>query len=345
MMDGKKMDMQRFHRPAEFWQHRVKRSCLLAFLCLAWGPFARAQEMSVQVKADTSAILIGDQIGLNIEVYYKPGIRPRLPVLADTLSGHIQIVGRPRTDTLKKDGNAELIRQRYMITSFDSGTFAIPPLVFLFNRNGQTDTLLSAPQTLSVNYPPADSARGIYDVKPPMTAHYTLWDVLRITGYVILALMALSILLYVILRLKHRKKGFFRKEVPPEPAHVIALRELDRLKEEKLWQQGQLKEYYTRLTEIIRKYVEGRYGVPAMEQTSMEILENLKFTGFEDETTYHALEQLLMLSDLVKFAKELPLPDKNESNMLNAYVFVNHTKQQTTPAGAEKNEPAEKEKD
>jgi hypothetical protein len=119
-----------------------------------------------------------------------------------------------------------------------------------------------------------------------------------------------------------------------EPAHVIALRNLDLLKEAKLWQQGQVKQYYTNLTDIIRIYIEQRFEVPAMEQTSDEILASLRKIAIEDESCFAALKEILLLADLVKFAKALPLPNENESNILNAYLFVNHTKEIDKPAVA-----------
>ena len=112
---------------------------------------------------------------------------------------------------------------------------------------------------------------------------------------------------------------------PLEPAHVIAFRELDRLKEEKIWNRGMVKEYYTRLTEITRKYIERQFDIPAMESTTEEILDAFKRANLDDNLLNEMLKELLELADLVKFAKEDPLPVDNQTNLNNAYIFVQKT--------------------
>jgi hypothetical protein len=125
---------------------------------------------------------------------------------------------------------------------------------------------------------------------------------------------------------RRNNKPIFRSPKPADPPHVVALRELDKLRSEKLWQNNRTKDYYIRLSDIIRTYIEGRFGVTAMEMTSDEIIEGMRFSGFEDNNLINRLRNLFTLSDLVKFAKAQPLPDENETAMLDAYLFVNNTK-------------------
>jgi hypothetical protein len=110
------------------------------------------------------------------------------------------------------------------------------------------------------------------------------------------------------------------------PAHVVALNELDKIKQEKPWQQGRSKEYHTELTDIIREYIERVFNVNSMEMTSEEILEHLRILRLEQKTAYLGLTQLLRLADLVKFAKFNPTPDEHELSLSNSYLFVNETK-------------------
>ena len=105
----------------------------------------------------------------------------------------------------------------------------------------------------------------------------------------------------------------------------------------KLWQQGLNKEYYTALTETVRKYIVDRFGVNAMEMTSAEILDMLS----KEEIVvpvYDRLKQILLLADYVKFAKIHPLPDENDLSLTNAYLFVNETKQKMKAADQEEGE-------
>ncbi len=124
---------------------------------------------------------------------------------------------------------------------------------------------------------------------------------------------------------QHRKDPEIFSLKPQEPAHVIAFRDLDKLKEEKLWESGQVKMFYTRLTEISRQYIERQYGIPAMERTTEEILEAFRRSNTEEPLLDEMLKELLELADLVKFAKEDPLPVDNQTNLNNAYLFVQKT--------------------
>jgi hypothetical protein len=106
----------------------------------------------------------------------------------------------------------------------------------------------------------------------------------------------------------------------------VALSELDKIKQEKPWQQGRPKEYHTELTDILREYIERVYNVNSMEMTSEEILENLRNLRFEQKNAYLGLKQILQLADLVKFAKWNATPDEHELSLSNAYLFINQTK-------------------
>jgi len=109
------------------------------------------------------------------------------------------------------------------------------------------------------------------------------------------------------------------------PPYVVALSQLDKIKQEKPWQQGRSKEYHTELTDIVREYIERVFNINSMEMTSEEILEHLKNLKVEQKIAYTGLKQILQLADLVKFAKWNATPDEHELSLTNAYLFVNHT--------------------
>jgi hypothetical protein len=138
----------------------------------------------------------------------------------------------------------------------------------------------------------------------------------------ILALIGLVI--YLIL--KKKRKGYVFKPPVVQPAHVRAINELDKLKAEKIWQQGREKEFYSKLTDILRHYIYEREGVNAMEMTSGEILNEVRKLQ-EVDSVYDNLKQILSTSDLVKFAKYKPYPDENDLSLVNAYFFVNQTRE------------------
>ncbi|MDR3251648.1 MAG: hypothetical protein LBT42_08320, partial [Tannerella sp.] len=119
------------------------------------------------------------------------------------------------------------------------------------------------------------------------------------------------------------------KEAPKLPPHEQAMKELREIREQKLWQQGRNKEYFTEVTDTLRRYISTRYGASAMEMTSSEILELLRNEEPGNKDVYDLLKQILQLSDFVKFAKLHPLPDENELSMFNANLFVDRTKKVT----------------
>ena len=132
---------------------------------------------------------------------------------------------------------------------------------------------------------------------------------------------------------------FTQPEKPKLPPYEQAIKELDEIKQLKLWQQGKEKEYFTSITDTLRRYLVDRFGVNAMEKTSAEILDRVKSVD-EIVPAYDKLEQVLKLADYVKFAKFRPLPDENDLSLMNAYFFVNQTKPVVPSSEAESEEKA-----
>lgn len=145
--------------------------------------------------------------------------------------------------------------------------------------------------------------------------------------------MAIIILVVgLIWYLKKRPKAIpvIKKVIPVIPPHTIALNKLQELRDKKLWQQEQVKEYHIELSDILRDYLEKRYAVKTQEKTTDEILSGLKYIGITDDNK-NILRQILVLADLVKFAKERPLPADNEQSMDKAINFVLKTQQAAAP--------------
>ncbi|MGM0651141.1 MAG: hypothetical protein ACQES1_11640 [Bacteroidota bacterium] len=157
---------------------------------------------------------------------------------------------------------------------------------------------------------------------------YYIWNFIKnnwwwLTALVILVLAAV----YYFFFYKKDKPIFRQKVKPPEPAHVIAFRELDRIKSEKLWQKNRVKDYYTDLTDVLRHYLENRYDVKAMEKTSNEISQLLDEKKLMDENLKMKMQDILHRADFVKFAKSMPLPDENNRSLKQAYEIVEATKE------------------
>jgi hypothetical protein len=295
---------------------------LLVLIALNIPAVVNSQYVEIRAKLDTDQVLIGDQFNLNLLVSQPVGTEVRFPDIHDSLAGKIEVLRQGKIDTLVANDRLEL-KRKILLTCFDSGLYEIPPLRFGISSADWRDSIFSNSVFLAVNTVPLDSM--IRDIKQPLKVPVSFAE---IYPYILIVIGAAAVgyLAFYLLRKRKKKEPVFASAKPQEPAHLIALRELDKLKEEKLWQRNEYKLYYTRLTEIIRNYIERGFNIPAMEQTSYDILQSWKKAGYNDKDLYDILKQLLNLADLVKFAKEKPLPSDNEINLDNAYVFVRSTK-------------------
>lgn len=286
-------------------------------------------QVSVEVRMDTSMLWIGDQTKVHLRATFPENAMVGMPVFSDTIIDKLEILNISDIDTTFRD-NMYTISQEYLVTSFDSGWYAIPPLDFVVGLKAENriDTLQSAPVYFGVLTMPLDTTNrdAITDIKAPIDAPVTFREVFPFVG-IGLGVIVLALLIYV-LYMKFAKKQpvFIKKEKPKEPAHIIAFRNLDALKDEKLWQKGLVKEYYSRLTEVIRVYIEDRWGILAMESTTDEILRDLKPVDDIDKALKNLLHETLVNADFVKFAKAQPLADENEKSITFAYDFIAKTK-------------------
>jgi hypothetical protein len=283
------------------------------------------QQITLDAGIDSTHVLIGDQVKLHFEVQQPRDFKVYFPEFQDTVVKNVEILEKYKRDTSFLSENLMKVRQEYLVTSFDSGFYYFPPYEFPIENEFIQDTIASKPFYLQVFTLKADTAKGIFDIKPPYQAPVTVGEVIP---WVLYTLLAAGIVLAVIflVRKTRKKEPILLPAKPKEPAHVMAIRKLEDLKEKKLWQSGHVKAYYSELTEIVREYIEGRFQIKALEQTSDEILEALGRKKLQNQEAMEELRELLQLADLVKFAKANPLPDENDKCYRDAYDFVRRTK-------------------
>jgi hypothetical protein len=301
------------------------KAVLTVIFCALFAPTgASAQDVQVKARLDTGRILIGDQINLWLQLEQKEGLKVNFPLHEDSLAGKIEVMSASTPDTISKANRSWKLRQRLVLTSFDTGFYVIPPLTFRYN-NGK-DSVRTEPLSLEVLGMPVDTTKGITDIKMPYELKITFAEVLP---YIIVGLLLLAIVLFYLRYLRRKKVVPEVPQAPPAPLippHLIALEQLDELIREKLWQQGKIKLYYSRLTDILRQYIESRFKVPAMEQTTEDIIRDLKRGNHVRDEIRDELQGLLQLADLVKFAKWNPVAEENEASQQSAYDFVLRTK-------------------
>jgi len=281
------------------------------------------KNISITTSLSTDTIAIGDQVILNIKVVIPANFQIKFPLLKDSVSRGIEVIKRSVIDSANLKDNLKELTFKTIISSYDSGFHTIPSLPLVINNDTVfTDSLLLAVYTL----PRDTTIKEIYDIKQPISEPLTFAEVAPWAGGGLI-LAALIFLLILYIRSRKQNKPFTLIQKPAEPAHIIALRELDKIKHDKLWTSENHKFYYTRLIDIIRQYIESRFSVAAMEQTTDEIVHDLKQVEFTSEEILIQLNDLLILSDLVKFAKFTPLISENEHSLSLAYEFVEKTKQ------------------
>jgi hypothetical protein len=313
-----------------FFNSKFFLSITVIILGLTISSRSAAQDFSVNATPDSTLMVIGGQMDLTLEVAQPSDITVVFPQFTDTITKNIEIVDRTEPDTTALDGNRIAVTQIFRITSFDSGLHYIPPMEFeLASANLEAKKKTRSIGMMVVNpFEEVDPEKGITDIKAPIETPFRLSELYRflpwiLGGLAIVLLIAAGIWFYV--KRRNPLKGLI-KEKPKEPAHVIALRELEHIKQEKLWQKGEVKTFHSSLIDVLRDYIEDRYGIPAPEQITSEILQSLKSVDLPNDNVLEKIQQALELADLVKFAKMEPLPDENDLALKNAYLFVNQTK-------------------
>ncbi|MEN8225730.1 MAG: hypothetical protein ABFS05_10265 [Bacteroidota bacterium] len=305
------------------------------------GTELHAQEAIVDAHLDTTDILIGDQIQLNIAFSMPLDSRVIWPFYKDTLAAHIEIISMSAVDTIIHEGeNLVDMMQTITITSFDSGYYHIPPIKFQYQALDDTTfkEVSSMPMYLMVHTMEVDTANAIRVIKAPLEAPFTLSEIMP---WILMALAAIVISLlvvYILTRIKRKQPIFKIRPKPVLPPYVVAMDGLESLKEKKLWQAGKTKEFYTELTDIIRIYIEGRFKVPAVEMTTEEILDGIKDTD-SPQGSSSKLADTLVLADLVKFAKEKPMPLDNENSLSHCVDFVTETRPVSNEEESKTEEP------
>lgn len=286
---------------------------------------ANGQDIKVKTALEHDSIWLGDQIKLMIVVEQPAGTKIEFPQFPDSIQ-KIEILNKSKIDTSKLDGTRLQLKQTYIVTCFDSGAQYIPSFYFKAKRALHIDSIRSNDLTLFVKLPPVDLKKAPADIKKPFAAPITLKEIAPWLFGIILIGAIVFLVIYAMSRMKKKKPLFQRPPKPKLPPHVIALQELDKLKSEELWQHEKVKDYYTRLTDIVRIYIEERFSIAAMEQTSYEILTSFKGKEFQVyNKSVEELNEILELADYVKFAKLTPLPDENHKMLSNAYLFVKET--------------------
>lgn len=308
-------------------------------------PFLRSEaKVTVTAKLDSVNVQMGSLTMLGIEVVKdkdKPGGFP-LFQSADPNRGYVTVCGDSielrtsiKSDTVDIGSGRIQINYTVPVQAFDSGTFRLPPFVYISDSDtarSNTLTLNVIPMQVTADDPIAGFApvseperKKFFDFVPDWMADF--WWI------ILIALLAIGVFIWAMRR--YKKEGTVLKKKPEPSPYETAMKDLQELKSRNLWEQGMEKEYFTRLTDILRIYLDRRFGINAMEMTTREIMEHLNNSDVKDKRDY--VRQILSVADFVKFAKVRPLPADNIAAFDNAVKFVEETKPEPPSLSADDN--------
>ena len=298
---------------------------IFIFIILTVCTLASMAQVSVEAKIDSLEMVIGQQTDVTVTVTAKEGDQvefPNFKPLQQIIPGVEIVESGPMTTSGKSDGSC-LVQRNYTLTSFDGKLYYLPPFAVKVNgKEYKSKSLALKVLEIEVDTTNVDKFFGPKDVQDNPFS-WQEWSVIFWLSLIMLAMISITYYLY--LRLRDNKpivaKIRIIKRLLP---HQKAMKEIEAIKADKMVMSENQKEYYTKLTDTLRKYIEERYGFRAMEMTSSEIIDRL--TETQDSQALDELRLLFNTADLVKFAKYSTLINENDMNLVNAIEFINKTK-------------------
>ena len=283
--------------------------------------------VSISVKLDSARMMMGKTVQMHVNITQDKGLNGvLLNIDKKAITPEVEIANPGKNDTTSLDNNRIQIKRDITLQAFDPGTYQLPPMAYLVGK----DTAKSEPLTLTVDSIVVDTVGPIKDFKPIIKVPSKFLDFVPdvVSKYWWAWLLGIALIAFAIFAyLKWFKKGInplrpVKKRMPP---YEEAMLNLEKLKSRNLWQNGHEKEYYTQLTDILRVYIDRRFGINAIEMTSSQIMDKLK----ENNDAHLANEQLndvLEIADFVKFANMHTVADDNEISFQRAVNFVEQTR-------------------
>ena len=289
-----------------------------------------AAQVSVEAEIDSVQIFVGQQAHVTLTAHAKDQAKIEFPQFKPTqfITPGVEVLASQELEKKDQDNGFVARSVVYTLTSFDDTLYYLPPMtVKIDGKPYQSKSLALKVLTIEVDTTNVEQFFGPKDVQNN-PFQWSDWSLSFWLSVVLLVLLALCYYLY--LRFKDNKPIISRirivKRLLP---HQKALKEIEQIKADKMVASENSKEYYTKLTDTLRKYIEERYGFCAMEMTSSEIIE--KLTATQDESALSELRHLFLTADLVKFAKYSTLINENDQNLVNAIEFINQTKLENVP--------------
>jgi len=262
-----------------------------------------AQQKQVETSIDTTKNKIGAEFKLTLKTVVSSKSKVVFPKLKNI--GALEVIQSYPVDTVKKDDTYELIK-KYGLTQFDSGRYKIPSIKILIDKKPYLSDSTISVEVANVKVDTLQ--QKMYDIKDITIVDSGIGDWWK---YLLALLIMAGIGVFVYWFLKKQQKKKIEEEVYKTPIEK-ATSLLNNLEQKELVQKGEIKEYYSELTDIARNYIEEAIHIPAMESTTSELIQAIRLASTKKKMTLtpetvENLERVLRQADLVKFAKSKPL--------------------------------------
>jgi len=317
----------------------MKKTILILMATFALLGGLKAQDVEVQGKVESTDVQVGKPFTLDLSLKVPYGWFVEWNDFAiDTLSEQLDIIKRSEVErTADADSNV-IVKQQLTLMTFDTGEVQVPSVGLTYARSFDDPNRLMAytdPIDLYSTTITVDTTMAYKPIVEPLAAPIQMKEMYPwLLGALLLVLIGLGIWLL----LKRRKVRVDENgnivRGPVIPPYDKAVTDLENLRQQKLWQSGKVKEYFSSLTDIAREYIEGQFGVNAVEMTTDDILEEVKPLRFSQET-YNKLKETMEVADLVKFAKYSAANLESENAMNRMTEFVNESYEQYQKRKAE----------
>ena len=319
---------------------KILRYTILSLLTLfvVGGVMAQSKLPTITSRLSADTVMIGDRVTLTVEVdkdvmqhivFPTFDFTPKESATEDK-EPSIEVIRDFAPDTVSQEGRRVLIRKRYEMAVYDEGIYKMGRAQALYLDKNIVDTLFAEreEQIVVKTFQIDSTMTTVRDLKPQKTLKLRFAEFGGYLGIALAVLLLLAGAVYLLVRYLHKRGKHISdlfKPAPPLPAHIVAIEALEKLRNEKLWQNNKHKLYYSGLSDILRTYLAGRFEVGAMEMTTDEILEALRDVDIEQKQKMSLLS-VLRDADLVKFAKAEPEAEENELAYDKAFYFVENTK-------------------
>ncbi|MDX9701644.1 MAG: hypothetical protein RBU23_01230 [Candidatus Auribacterota bacterium] len=277
--------------------------------------------LRVTTSVDKAKITIGEKITYRIDVVADKNVVVEFPQFGEFLGGFA--ITDYRQDEPHRTGKTVRYGREYVLDMYVTGTYIIPParITYKLGDNSESQALFTAPIFVTVESMLTGADTALRDIKPVVTPKPIIRklfvSVVLAVSFVLIALLVAGFYFW------RRRQQYISPGLPP---HLIAIHALDQIRQQQLVEAGRVKEYYYLVSNVLRHYIEGRFGLMAPERTTEEFLQELQKTNVLNEDNKSILKTFLVHCDMVKFARFSPTKEQIEEVFATAVQFIDQTK-------------------